>query len=47
MINRMRELLPYPEVPIKLLIRGRAGASKAESTDKVRPAHSGKGRRGR
>jgi GTP-binding protein len=24
-VNRMRELLPYPEVPIKLLIRGRAG----------------------
>jgi len=35
MINRMRELLPYPEVPIKLLIRGRAGADKAKSLPDV------------
>jgi GTP-binding protein len=27
MLNRFRELLPYPEVPIKLVIRGKAGAS--------------------
>jgi GTP-binding protein len=38
MINRFRELLPYPEVPIKLIIRGKearkAGISLDEATDK-------------
>jgi GTP-binding protein len=29
MINRMRELLPYAEVPIKLVIRGREGRTPA------------------
>ncbi|HEX3356998.1 MAG TPA: ribosome biogenesis GTPase Der [Tepidisphaeraceae bacterium] len=29
MINRFRELLPYPEVPIKLLIRGRTRTTDA------------------
>lgn len=33
MINRFRELLPYPEVPIKLVIRGRQGkAAEGELT---------------
>ena len=37
MINRFRELLPYPEVPIKLLIRPRGqGAPPAPSDDTVR-----------
>jgi GTP-binding protein len=30
MINRFRELLPYPEVPIKLLIRPRGAGDKAK-----------------
>ena len=29
MINRFRELLPYPEVPIKLIVRGRQGRPTA------------------
>jgi GTP-binding protein len=29
MINRFRELLPYPEVPIKLILRGRQGRPTA------------------
>jgi len=37
MINRFRELLPYPEVPMRLLIRGRqsrkAGVSLDEATE--------------
>jgi len=37
MINRFRELLPYPEVPIRLLVRGRqsrkAGVSLDEASD--------------
>jgi GTP-binding protein len=37
MINRFRELLPYPEVPIKLLVRGRAqgGRGGALSLDEM------------
>jgi GTP-binding protein len=37
MLNRFRELLPYPEVPIRLIVRGResrqAGPSLDEKTD--------------
>jgi GTP-binding protein len=35
MINRFRELLPYPEVPIKLVLRGKPGRSKAKSLDEA------------
>jgi hypothetical protein len=47
MINRFRELLPYSEVPIKLLVRGRTGR-KGEinemKTDRggAQPARSGR-----
>src|SRR5207237_10513435 len=33
MINRFRELLPYSEVPIKLVIRGRVGKEQKEPID--------------
>jgi GTP-binding protein len=33
MINRLRELLPYPEVPIRLLLRPRAQRTEGESLD--------------
>jgi GTP-binding protein len=33
MINRFRELLPYPEVPIKLLIRPRGAGTPAPEGD--------------
>jgi GTP-binding protein len=32
MINRFRELLPYGEVPIRLMIRGREGGGKPPAT---------------
>jgi GTP-binding protein len=32
MINRMREILPYPEVPIRLLLRARGQRSTAQRT---------------
>ncbi|MCC7350719.1 MAG: ribosome biogenesis GTPase Der [Phycisphaerales bacterium] len=35
MINRFRELLPYPEVPIKLVIRPRQQGGKAPSLDEL------------
>jgi GTPase len=35
MINRFRELLPYPEVPIKLLIRGKQARGLAPSLDEL------------
>lgn len=35
MINRMRELLPYPEVPIRLLLRPRAQRTLQPSLDEV------------
>ena len=38
MINRFRELLPYAEVPIKLLIRERKSAAKLDASDTPRPA---------
>lgn len=42
MINRFRELLPYPEVPIKLLIRPRgAGAGGPEPDDFIDTPHGG------
>jgi GTP-binding protein len=46
MINRMRELLPYAEVPIKLHIRGRearkpAGAEELPDTDSSAPGRAG------
>jgi GTP-binding protein len=31
MLNRFRDLLPYPEVPIKLLIRGHGGQQRGEA----------------
>ncbi len=34
MINRFRELLPYPEVPIRLIVRGRQGRPTA-SLDEI------------
>ena len=34
-INRFRELLPYPEVPIRLQIRGRGQRGDAKSLDEV------------
>jgi len=36
MINRLRELLPYPEVPIRLIIRPRAQRTTAKSLDERR-----------
>lgn len=46
MINRMRELLPYSEVPIKLHIRGRearrpAGVEELPDTDASKPGRIG------
>lgn len=39
MINRFRELLPYPEVPIKLVVRERgAGKLPISAADKEKPA---------
>jgi GTP-binding protein len=42
MINRFRELLPYPEVPIKLHVRQRVrhaeGAKEMEDADEQPPA---------
>jgi GTP-binding protein len=35
MINRFRELLPYPEVPIRLIIRGRQSRKAAPSLDEA------------
>jgi GTP-binding protein len=35
MINRFRELLPYPEVPIKLVIRGKESRKAAVSLDEA------------
>ncbi|MGD0769656.1 MAG: ribosome biogenesis GTPase Der [Tepidisphaeraceae bacterium] len=35
MINRFRELLPYPEVPIRLVIRGRQSRKPAPSLDEA------------
>jgi GTP-binding protein len=35
MINRFRELLPYPEVPIRLVIRGRQSRKAAPSLDEA------------
>jgi hypothetical protein len=32
MINRFRELLPFGEVPIRLMIRGREGGGKPPTT---------------
>lgn len=37
MINRFRELLPYAEVPIKLLIRERKNAAKLDTSESPRP----------
>ncbi len=45
MINRMRELLPYAEVPIKLYIRGRE-ARKPEGTEELPDAEEAKPSRG-
>src|SRR5205823_3262635 len=47
-VNRLRELLPYDEVPIKLEVRGRSGRQNAqgESIDgalKTRPQHRPRG----
>ena len=49
MVNRFRELLPFSEVPIRLLVRGRAGApSDAEAFEpaqsRSRPAKRAKTR---
>jgi GTP-binding protein len=46
MINRMREMLPYAEVPIRLLIRAResrkpAGVEEIPDTDASRPGRAG------
>lgn len=40
-INRLRDLLPYPEVPIKLLVRARQSGDEAppEVTDEDSPSH--------
>jgi hypothetical protein len=38
MVNRFRELLPYAEVPIKLLIRERSSAAKVGTSETPRPA---------
>jgi GTP-binding protein len=35
MINRLRELLPYPEVPIRLLVRGREARAPGPSLDEA------------
>ncbi len=35
MINRLRELLPYPEVPIRLLVRGREARTAGPSLDEA------------
>ena len=39
MINRFRELLPYAEVPIKLLIRGREGKGGKEKGGSLAEQH--------
>jgi GTP-binding protein len=49
-VNRLRELLPYDEVPIRLQIRGRGGRQEAEGFDDAgmaarAMASRGKGRR--
>ncbi len=36
-LNRIRDLLPYPEVPIKLLFRARSGRNTQELTQSGRP----------
>jgi GTP-binding protein len=38
MINRFRELLPYDEIPIHLIIRGRIGRVKTKSLDEATDA---------
>jgi GTP-binding protein len=38
-VNRFRELLPYPEVPIKLVIRGRQAAAATDDEPATRPPH--------
>lgn len=35
MINRLRDLLPYPEVPIRLLVRPRSGGEATPALDEV------------
>lgn len=45
MINRFRELLPYPEVPIKLQIRGRSERHDEEA--RRTPAHAARRPRGK
>jgi len=35
MVNRFRELLPYSEVPMQLVVRGRPGRSLAKSLDEA------------
>jgi hypothetical protein len=58
MVNRLRELLPYDEVPIKLLIRARGeGAARrgekeepladSEAVQRERPARGRPARQGR
>ena len=39
MINRFRELLPYDEVPIKLLIRARGMGAAAREEAEARAVH--------
>jgi len=36
MLNRFREMLPYPEVPIKLIVRGKMGRRPGRSLEEVR-----------
>jgi hypothetical protein len=43
MINRFREMLPFNEIPIKLFVRGRAGAP--EDSETFEPAASRGGSR--
>ena len=38
MVNRFRELLPFGEVPMKLVLRGRTGRVKAKSLDEATDA---------
>lgn len=40
MINRFRQLLPYPEVPIKLILRARSGRTSGPSLDEVESAEA-------
>jgi hypothetical protein len=37
-INRFRELLPYAEVPIKLVMRGRQGREETDGAAPAKPA---------